>query len=108
MGYFLYVLEAISVLLTLFRGQGGFFRFEVIAFSVHIYIMMMKMMCTHVPDEISVKLMVMCLCLCVCVCVVRALWSDTSPVAVERRYVEHVAVSANSHRFHLTISRQRG
>lgn len=38
MGYFLYVLEAISVLLTLFRGQGGFFRFEVIAFSVHIYI----------------------------------------------------------------------
>ncbi len=47
----------------------------------------------------------MVVCLCVCV---RALWSDTSPVAVERRYVEHVAVSANSHRFHLTVSRQRG
>ncbi len=51
----------------------------------------------------SLKLMVVCLCVCV-----RALWSDTSPVAVERRYVEHVAVSANSHWFHLTVSRQRG
>lgn len=38
MGYFLYVLEAISVLLTLFCGQGGFFLFEVIAFSVYMYI----------------------------------------------------------------------
>lgn len=48
--------------------------------------------------------MVVCLGLCVCVCV----WSDTRPVAVERRYVEHVAVSADSHRFHLTVSRQWG
>ncbi len=70
--------------------------------------MMMKMVHVCVLVEVS-NLSKTRGSVCVCVCVWESvLWSDTSPVAVERCYVEHVAVSANSHRFHLTVSRQRG